>query len=148
MQFITTILALAATSSAAVLPRSEQGSWFAQVTVSPDHSVYVTAKFTSPSYPDGLRNACVENPFADPPYKRCDHLEFDYVYDGQCKTPYPFVAKSTELTYMPTVLNLTQKIQLPTPQTVYGEAYIPFTKDLGDGRTLGEGVVEVTRATA
>jgi hypothetical protein len=101
MQFITTILALAATSSAAVLPRSEQGSWFAQVTVSPDHSVYVTAKFTSPSYPDGLRNACVENPFADPPVeKRCDHLEFNYVYDGQCKTLSQLSANSTKLTYV------------------------------------------------
>jgi hypothetical protein len=86
MQFITTLLALAATSSAAVLPRSNQGSWFAQVTVNPDHTVYVNAKFTSDAYPEGLRNSCVENAFSDPPYpRRCDHLEFDYSYDGQCK---------------------------------------------------------------
>ena len=85
MQFITTILALAATSSAAVLPRSPLGSWSVEVTVSPDHSVYVTAKYVSDAYPDGLRNACIDNPFENPPYHRCDHAEFDFVYDGKCK---------------------------------------------------------------
>jgi hypothetical protein len=88
MQFIATVLALAATSSAAVLPRSEHGSWAAQVTVSPDHSIYVTALFTSDAYPEGLMNACVENPFSNPPVPhRCDHAEFDFSYDGQCKIP-------------------------------------------------------------
>jgi hypothetical protein len=85
MLFFTTILALAATSSAAVLPRSPLGSWHVEVTVNPNHSVYLTAKYTSDAYPDGLRNACIDSPFENPPYHRCDHAEFDFVLDGQCK---------------------------------------------------------------
>lgn len=129
MQFATTILALAAVSSAAVLPRSPLGSWYAQVTVSPDHSVYLTAKYTSDAYPDGLRNACVDNPFANPPVHRCDHVEFDFTYDGA-------------------ILNLTQTIEEPEKQTVFGSAWIPYTEDLGDGRIRGEGVVPVIKAIA
>jgi hypothetical protein len=87
MRFSTaSIVALTAGASASVIPRSPYGQWYVEVTVSPDHSNYVTAKFTSDSYPDGLRNACVDNPFSDPPVpKRCDHVETTYNYDGQSK---------------------------------------------------------------
>lgn len=46
------------------------------------------------------------------------------------------------------VLNLTQNIEKPNKQTVFGEAYMPFTEDLGDGRIRAEGTVFVTRAIA
>lgn len=45
-------------------------------------------------------------------------------------------------------MNLTQTIEKPNKQTVFGEAYIPFTQDLGDGRIRGTGTVPVTRAIA
>jgi hypothetical protein len=88
MRFSTTsVLALAAGASAsAVIPRSPYGQWEVQVTVSEDRSTYVTAFFTSDSYPEGLRNACVENPYADPPLpKRCDHAATTFDYDGESK---------------------------------------------------------------
>jgi hypothetical protein len=87
MQFSTALLAFAASASAAVLPRtSTYGSWSVAMNVNTEHTIYISATFTSDAYPDGLRNACVENPFATPPVvKRCDHLAFTYSYDGQSK---------------------------------------------------------------
>jgi hypothetical protein len=85
MQFSATLLAFAASASAAVLPRtSPYGSWNVALEVNTEHNFFISATFTSDAYPDGLRNACVENPFATPPFaKRCDHLQFTYSYDGQ-----------------------------------------------------------------
>jgi hypothetical protein len=89
MQFSTIVLALAASASAAVIPRAalpEQGRWHVQLSKSePKNNLYLTAKFTSPSYPDGLRNACVEDPSETPTFKRCDHVEFDFTYDSESK---------------------------------------------------------------
>jgi hypothetical protein len=86
MQFFTAILALAGSASAAaLLPRSPMGSWHVQVTVDPDNSLYVTAPFHSDAYPDGLRNACVEDPNTTPPFHNCDHVEFDFSWDGKSK---------------------------------------------------------------
>jgi hypothetical protein len=93
MQFSTVVLALTATASAAVLPRdNNQGSWLATLTLGPTiEELYLTAEFDSAEYPAGdrqtsLRNACVYSPNAEPPLpKRCDHLEFDYSYDGAGK---------------------------------------------------------------
>jgi hypothetical protein len=94
MQFSTVVLALAATASAAVLPRDNaQGSWLATLTLGPViESLYLTAEFTSDEYPGldkytKLRNACVYAPNAKPlpAPKRCDHVEFDYSYDGAGK---------------------------------------------------------------
>jgi hypothetical protein len=91
MQFSTVVLALAATASAAVLPRqSGQGQWYAQLTNGPAPTgLYLTATFTSDDFSgdNKLRNACVDSPNSVPlaaPH-RCDHVEFDFTYDGTCK---------------------------------------------------------------
>ncbi|OAG04317.1 uncharacterized protein CC84DRAFT_1217788 [Paraphaeosphaeria sporulosa] len=89
MHFSATLLpALVALTSAAAVPRSTYGQWTVSATVSPDHSVYVTAKYTSDAYPDDkyMNRSCVENPFATPPVeKRCDRTDFTYEYDARSK---------------------------------------------------------------
>jgi hypothetical protein len=47
-----------------------------------------------------------------------------------------------------TDLNISQVIEKPNKMTVYGEAYMPFTEDIGGDRQRASGTVEVTRATA
>jgi hypothetical protein len=91
MQLSTIVLALAASASAAVLPRAQpQGSWHIQLTkYVPKNNLYLTATFTSAAYPDGLRNACVEDPSEDPVFHNCDHREFSFSYDGECKLDFP-----------------------------------------------------------
>jgi hypothetical protein len=88
MQFSTIVVALAASASAAVLPRSYMGSWDVQITTGPEERLYLTAQFKSDSYPgdDYLRSACVEAPHATLPVAhRCDRAAFDFVYDGKSK---------------------------------------------------------------
>jgi hypothetical protein len=150
MQLSTIVLALAASASAAVLPRDQpQGSWHIQLTKNvPKNNLYLTAKFTSAAYPDGLRNACVEDPSQDPVFHRCDHAEFDFSYDGECKFN-SILLKQLKLISLRIVLNLTQNVQLPTPQTVFGSAYIPLTvqNNAGDAY-FAEQAVLVTSAIA
>jgi hypothetical protein len=51
-----------------------------------------------------------------------------------------------KLTYL--ALNLTQTVEKPNKQTLFGSAYMPWTEDLGDGRIGASGKVDVTSATA
>jgi hypothetical protein len=89
MQFSTVVLALVASASAAVLPRSTGGEWDVQITLGPEpDNLYLTAQYKSDSYPgeNYLRSACVEAPHATLPVAhRCDRAAFDFSYDGQCK---------------------------------------------------------------
>jgi hypothetical protein len=148
MQFSTIVLALAASASAAVIPRDNAlGQWHVQITVNQDQQVYLTAKFSSDAYPEGLRNACIDEPTSTPPYHRCDHLEFDFAYDGNCTLNISTFRTSTTTNIL-IALNLTQTVDLPTKQTVFGEAFMPVTKDLGDGRMQAEAIVPVIKAIA
>jgi hypothetical protein len=45
-------------------------------------------------------------------------------------------------------MNVTQTIELPTKQTLFGSAYLPWTQDLGDGRIRGEAIIPVQKAIA
>jgi hypothetical protein len=84
MQFSTVLLALAASASAAVLPRQTMGQW--TVTVQPrlvPGSVHIHAEFTSDEFPGDkkLRSTC-SGPVAD---HGCDRAAFDYKWDGKSK---------------------------------------------------------------
>jgi hypothetical protein len=148
MQFSAIVLALAASASAAVIPRDNAlGQWIVQITVNQEQQVYLTAKFSSDAYPDGLRNACIDEPTSTPPYHRCDHLEFDFAYDGNCK-PTSRHFGSVSITNTSIALNLTQTVELPEKHTVFGEAFMPVTTDLGDGRKQAEAIVPVLKAIA
>ncbi|CAO2649623.1 Nn.00g070080.m01.CDS01 [Neocucurbitaria sp. VM-36] len=137
MHFSTlTVLGLATTSLASVLPRSQYGSWSVSVSKSAYangfQSQTVSANFTSTSYPSGIISTCKyeNNPTKTPAESSsCDNEAFEYTYDGQ-------------------TIKLQQTVELPTPQTVFGSA--PLTlKATGVGRTYtGEAVVDVTEAIA
>jgi hypothetical protein len=90
MQFSTVLLALVATTSAAVLPRTEnKGQWSVHVTLGPDiEQLYLHAEFTSDEYDEEhkLRSTCVEAPNAElPVIHGCDRAAFDFSYDGASK---------------------------------------------------------------
>jgi hypothetical protein len=151
MQFSTVALALAASASAAVLPRSTMGEWDVQITLGPEpDNLYLTAQYKSDSYPgdDYLRSACVEAPHATLPVAhRCDRAAFDFSYDGQCKfCSFIELFETAKLTYID--INLTQTVDLPNKMTVFGSAYLPVTETLEDGRKKAEGTVKVTSAIA
>jgi hypothetical protein len=55
-------------------------------------------------------------------------------------------AQQRKLTYV--ALNLTQTVEKPSKQTLFGSAYMPWTEDLGDGRIGASGKVDVTSAIA
>lgn len=90
MRVSTSLLALAATASAAVLPRSELGSWDITVVKSTSASGYqsqtATAVYTSDSYPEGVTKECKYeyNPRAEGEKEtnECDD-GFSYEFDGQ-----------------------------------------------------------------
>ncbi|KAH5398354.1 hypothetical protein HBI67_214610 [Parastagonospora nodorum] len=128
MQFSTVVLALAATASAAVLPRANpQGQWLASLTLGPVvEDLYLTAEFTSDDYSgdNKLHNACVQNGEG---FHRCDHVEFDFSYDGA-------------------TLNLTQN--LPNGVTVFGSVPFPVTTYQEDGSFRDTQIVPVTSAIA
>lgn len=92
MRFTTALLSLAATASAAVLPRSQLGSWDVSVSKSAYANGYnsqtVTAVYTSDSYPEGVNKKCeyVFNPAAEGEKETssCDE-GFWYEYDGASK---------------------------------------------------------------
>lgn len=94
MRFSTaTILGLAATATAAVLPRSQLGSWAVSVSKSAYANGYqsqtATAVYTSDSYPEGITSTCsyVYNPQVTEGEKEtnvCDE-GFSYSFDGQSK---------------------------------------------------------------
>lgn len=87
MQFSAVLLALAASASAAVLPRQEMGQWAVTASVGPAPGyVYLHAEFTSDEYPGDkkLRSTCVEAPNAELPVAhRCDRAAFDFQWDGK-----------------------------------------------------------------
>lgn len=78
-----TLLALAASATAAVIPRSQYGQFKTSVTVLNDGRQFVSATYTSDSYPDGLRSSCVLNSGAD----GCDRAAFKSEWDGESTYP-------------------------------------------------------------
>ncbi|USP79673.1 hypothetical protein yc1106_06947 [Curvularia clavata] len=124
MQFSTVLLALAASASAAVIPRDGQGQWVVNMSLGPEpQSVYIHAEFTSDEYPEDkkLRSTCVEAPNATLPVAHgCDRAAFDFSFDGK-------------------TIKLQQN--LPNGITVFGEA--PF-----EGGNKYEGIIPVTSAIA
>lgn len=136
MYFSTlTLLGLATTSLASVLPRSQYGSWAVSVSKSAYANGYqsqtVTANFTSTSYPSGIVSTCQweRNPANTPAEtSSCDNEAFSYTYDGE-------------------TISLQQSVELPTAQTVYGSA--PLELAYASGKTYtGSAVVDVTSAIA
>ncbi|KAF2823806.1 hypothetical protein CC86DRAFT_408827 [Ophiobolus disseminans] len=131
------ILALAAMSSASVLPRAQDGSWAVAISSSAYANGFssqkVTANYTSSAYPAGIVSTCTEeyNPGNTPAAtKGCDNEAFKFEYDGQ-------------------TIKLQQNIELPTAQTVFGEGSLELKISDSVGRTRsGEAVVEVTSAIA
>ncbi|EUC43443.1 hypothetical protein COCMIDRAFT_28101 [Bipolaris oryzae ATCC 44560] len=122
MQFSAVLLALAASASAAVLPRDGMGQWAVTVTVQPAiRDVYLHAEFTSDEYPEDkkLRSTCVEAPEAElSVIHRCDRAAFDFQWDGK-------------------ILSVQQT--LPSGVTVFGSA--PY-----DGSCEFDAVIPVDRA--
>jgi hypothetical protein len=95
MRFSTaTVLGLAASTFAAVLPRSELGSWavsfskasFANGLKSED----VTAVYTSDSYPEGITSKCTYTytPWETPEESNSCDEGFTYSFDGQSAFPF------------------------------------------------------------
>lgn len=88
--FNLAFLGLATSSLAAVLPRSQYGSWDVSVSKSAyangRKSETVTAVFTSDAYPEGLTSTCkyeLSPPAAET--SSCDNESFSYAYDGSSK---------------------------------------------------------------
>lgn len=82
----TVLAALAASATAAVIPRdSTHGYWDAYITVQENGSQYFYADFYSDAYPEKLRNTCVLDTSKTPVYKRCDQTRIDWTYDGTSK---------------------------------------------------------------
>ena len=84
------LLALAASATAAVLPRSDLGSFDTSIVIlegNTPKTFFLNTKYTSEAYPDGLRASCVFNSpgVAD----RCDHTYASASYDGYSKSPVP-----------------------------------------------------------
>lgn len=94
MRFSTaTVLGLAASATAAVLPRSQLGSWTISISKSAYANGYqtqtATAVYTSDSYPEGITSTCsyVYNPTVtegEKETKRCDE-GFTYSFGGECE---------------------------------------------------------------
>lgn len=90
MRYTTALLALAASASAAVLPRSQLGSWDVKVAKSAYANGYqtetATAVYTSDSYPEGVSKKCtfVSDPrvAGEKAGLTCDE-GFTYSFDGQ-----------------------------------------------------------------
>ena len=88
---ITTLLALAATASAAVLPRSDLGSWAITISKSAfangHQSQTASAVYTSDAYPEGIARTCsyVYNPAVTEGEKETSTCDdgFGYSFDGQ-----------------------------------------------------------------
>jgi hypothetical protein len=52
------------------------------------------------------------------------------------------------LTYRLVAFNISQTVEKPTKQTLFGSAYLAFTEDLHDGRYKGHAIVPVQKAIA
>ncbi|KAH8724156.1 hypothetical protein GQ44DRAFT_709239 [Phaeosphaeriaceae sp. PMI808] len=120
----TTLLALTASASAAVLPRSQYGSWDVVLEEKSSGEQYMDATFTSDAYPNGLRSACISNPTATPAYFRCNRAAITYSYDG-------------------TTLKMQQSIELPNTQTVFGEVALELTPSPYEDLDMKQGRVTV-----
>jgi hypothetical protein len=88
MQFTTVVLALAASASAAVIPRSPLGSWKVSLEqLNSNGALYTDAVYTSDAYPEGLATHCVLNTSETPVFNRCDQLGVTADWDGKSKSP-------------------------------------------------------------
>ena len=157
MQFTlsTAILALAATTTASMAPRSEMGSWSIVVTKSAYangfQSQTIAGNFSSPSYPDGIVSTCsvVRDPAVSlEEQKTCDDA-FSAEYDGQSKLGTNELAWRALKLIFGTAVTVQQNVELPTKQTVFGNAPLTLTADDAAGRTSkGDVIVDVTSAIA
>ncbi|KAJ4367126.1 hypothetical protein N0V83_007656 [Neocucurbitaria cava] len=137
MQFTTlTLLSLAATGFSAVLPRSQYGAWDVKYSKSAYANGYqsltLTANFTSESYPAGILSTCttVRNPAVSlNETSSCDNDNFSYELNNEA-------------------ISLTQSIELPTPQTVFGNGTLVYTISSSGKTYTAETVVDVTEAIA
>ncbi|KAJ4341556.1 hypothetical protein N0V95_007174 [Ascochyta clinopodiicola] len=139
MHLTTTLLPLAASTSAILLPRSDLGSWSLSVSKSAYANGYsqqtATANYTSTTYPAGISRACKYeyNPTVpageDREADECD-AGFTYSFDGQTVSVSQVVLEKGVNT------------------TVSGSAPLTLKSD-AVGRTFtGEATVEATEATA
>jgi hypothetical protein len=88
MQFTTVVLALAASASAAVLPRSPLGSWSVSIEqLDSNGAFYTNAVYKSDAYPEGLATHCVLDASETPVFNRCDKLGVTADWDGKSKSP-------------------------------------------------------------
>jgi hypothetical protein len=88
MQFTTVVLALAASASAAVLPRSPLGSWSVSLEqLNSNGALYTDAVYKSDAYPEGLATHCVFDASSTPVYNRCDRASVTADWDGKSKSP-------------------------------------------------------------
>jgi hypothetical protein len=86
MQFTTAILALAASASAAVIPRANGDSWTVSLSqLDSNGAFYTTAVLHSEAYPEGLKSSCVLDASTTPVYNRCDRAAFTADWDGKSK---------------------------------------------------------------
>ncbi|RMZ66813.1 hypothetical protein GMOD_00002181 [Pyrenophora seminiperda CCB06] len=106
MQFSTIVLALAATASAAVLPREEfetpreqphgpQGYWAVSLSNGPDgtkDAYFLTTTYYNDDvyrFPDGYTNTCVVAPNAERPINHprgCDKTGYEWSYENRSKS--------------------------------------------------------------
>jgi hypothetical protein len=86
MQFTTVVLALAASASAAVLPRTALGSWKVSLEqLNSNGAFYTDAVYTSDAYPEGLVTHCILNASETPVFNGCDKLGVTADWDGKSK---------------------------------------------------------------
>jgi hypothetical protein len=86
MRFSAAIVALAATASAAVIPRAAGDSWKVSVSQLPDGRFYTNAVLTTAEYPEGLRSHCAIDARETPVFNRCDRAAFSADWDGKSKS--------------------------------------------------------------
>lgn len=100
MRFSTAmIIPLAALASAAVLPRSELGSWAVSISKSAYANGYqsmtATAVYTSDAYPESISSTCnyVYNPSAAADSKETNVCSegFEYSFDGTSKLRFSLI---------------------------------------------------------
>jgi hypothetical protein len=147
------LLALAASATAAVLPRSDLGSFDTTVTILEGNTpkeFFLSTKYTSEAYPDGLRASCVFNAPGWPAGEsRCDHTYASATYDGYSKL---FKASSSHRNEMIANTCIAARIQfnveLPEPMTIFGEGPVPVEYDEYTNTERGSAIVPVVKAIA
>jgi hypothetical protein len=87
MLFAATIVALAATASAAAVPAANYGTWTLSLAQNYESTQYLTSVYKSEAHPEGLKVSCIYNPTENPPFYNCDQTTMQFQYDGESKSP-------------------------------------------------------------